>query len=182
MFISTAFAATAQGARAADQGGAFPPFDASSFPSQLFWLTICFGLFYLIMSRVVAPRISGILEVRRDRISHDLAEAQRLKEEADAALAAYEQELAEANKKAHLIGAEARDNAKSDADAKRAEQEAKLVEQMAKAEEKISAIKKKALGEVDKIASDTVSEIIRELIGASASKTEITRAISTAGK
>src|SRR5690606_21466156 len=46
----------------------FPPFDSSTFPSQLLWLAITFGLFYLFLKKVVLPRIGGILEVRRDRI------------------------------------------------------------------------------------------------------------------
>ena len=49
----------------------FPPFDPTHFSSQLLWLAITFGLFYWFMSRVVVPRISGILEGRRDRISGD---------------------------------------------------------------------------------------------------------------
>jgi F-type H+-transporting ATPase subunit b len=40
----------------------FPPFDSSTFPSQLLWLAITFGLFYLFLQRIVLPRISGILE------------------------------------------------------------------------------------------------------------------------
>ena len=66
------------------------------FPSQLLWLAITFGLFYLFLKRVVLPRVGGILEVRRDRIAQDLDQAARMKDEADAAVAAYEQELAEA--------------------------------------------------------------------------------------
>jgi F-type H+-transporting ATPase subunit b len=94
-------------------GGAFPPFDQSTFASQLLWLAITFGLFYLLMSRVIVPRIGGILEHRRDRIAQDLDEASRLKEEADNAIAAYEQELAEARKKASAIAEAAREKAKA---------------------------------------------------------------------
>jgi F-type H+-transporting ATPase subunit b len=87
---------------AAHGGGAFPPFDPSTFPSQLLWLAITFGLFYLFLKRVVLPRVGGILEVRRDRIAQDLDQAARMKSEADAAVAAYEQELAEA-RQGHLL-------------------------------------------------------------------------------
>ena len=52
--------------------GSFPPFDSSTFSSQLIWLAITFGLFYYLMSRVALPRISGILETRSDRIAQDL--------------------------------------------------------------------------------------------------------------
>jgi hypothetical protein len=64
---------------------AFPPFETSTFPSQLLWLAITFGLFYLFLQKVVLPRIGGILEVRRDRIAQDLDQAARMREESDAA-------------------------------------------------------------------------------------------------
>ena len=65
------------------------------------------------MSRVALPRIGSILEERDNRIAGDLAEAGRLKEESDAAIAAYEQALAEARQNAHAIAQKARDAAKA---------------------------------------------------------------------
>lgn len=182
MFISKAFAATTEAASDASHGasGVFPPFDSSSFSSQLLWLAITFGIFYLLMSRMVIPRISGILGVRRDRISRDLDEAQRLKEESDAALAAYEQELAEARNSAHSIAQEARDKAKAEADAKRHAVEEQLNEKLAASEKQIADIKAKALGEVDTIASDAVTMIVKELIGGTVTKADAAKAVSSA--
>jgi len=77
MFITQAYAA-----EEATAGGAFPPFDPATFASQILWLVITFGVFYMIMSRVIIPRLAGILEVRHDRISRDLDETERLKNEA----------------------------------------------------------------------------------------------------
>ena len=104
-----AMPATRERPRRRHEAGAFPPFDARPFPSQLLWLAITFGLFYLFLKKVVLPRIGGILEDRRDRIAQDLDQAARMKGEADAAVAAYEQELAEAKAKANAIGQQARD-------------------------------------------------------------------------
>ena len=88
--------------------GVFPPFDQTTFASQVLWLAITFGLFYLLMSKLVIPRIGGILETRHDRIAQDLDEASRLKAEADAAIASYEQELASARAKGNAIASTAR--------------------------------------------------------------------------
>ena len=90
------------------EGGAFPPFDSSTYPSQLLWLAITFGLFYVLMSKVVLPRVGGILEARHDKIGRDLEEANRLKADSEAAGAAYEKSLAEARKKAQSIASETR--------------------------------------------------------------------------
>lgn len=161
-------------------GGAFPPFDQSTFASQLLWLAITFGIFYLLMSRVIVPRIGGILEHRRDRIAQDLDEANRLKEEADNAFAAYEQELAEARQKASAIAETAREKAKAAAAAERSSSEAELATKIADAEERIAAIKAKALGDVDAIAEETATGLVKHLLGGSVTKAEVAAAIRAA--
>jgi F-type H+-transporting ATPase subunit b len=158
--------------------GVFPPFDSTSFPSQLLWLAITFGLFYLLMARVALPRLGAIIETRKNRIDQDLDEARRLKDEADHASAAYELELAEAKKRAHGIGQKARDEAKALAESERHRVEADLNAKLASAEDRISGIKASAMKEVDKIASDTTAVILRELLGMEATAAEIGSAIA----
>jgi len=161
-------------------GGVFPPFDSSTFASQLLWLAITFGLFYLLMSKVIVPRIGGILEHRRDRIAQDLDEANRLKEEADNAIAAYEQELADARKKASAIAEAAREKAKAAAEAERASSEAELNTKMADAEKSIASIKSKALADVDSIAEDAATDVVKHLLGGAVTKAEVAAAIRAA--
>lgn len=157
--------------------GAFPPFDSSTFASQILWLAITFGLFYLFMSRVVTPRIGGILEQRRDRIATDLDEASRLKEEADNAIAAYEQELANARNKAGEIAQAARDKAKAAADEERTRVESDLAKRMSEAETNIAAIKARALEEVDAIAAETTAELVEHLLGGTVTKAQAGAAV-----
>ncbi|WP_306119655.1 MULTISPECIES: F0F1 ATP synthase subunit B [unclassified Roseitalea] len=174
MFITSAMAATTEGAAAA---AVFPPFDSSTYASQLFWLAITFGLFYWVMSKVLAPRIADILETRQDRIAQDLDMARQLQDEADAAHAAYEQELAQARATAGEIGQKARDKAKADAEAERQKVEAELGRKLADAESRIAEIRDRALGEVDTIAADTTGEIVERLVGSKVTKAELTKAI-----
>ena len=160
--------------------GVFPPFDSSTFTSQVLWLVLSFGLFYYIMSRVVLPRISGILETRSGRIAQDLDEANRLKDESDAAHAAYEQELATAKSNAHSIAQEARDAGKAEADAKRAEVEADMTKRVAEAEDRIAKIKSEAMSEVGTIAADTAEALVTQLLGGKVTKAEVAKAVSNA--
>jgi F-type H+-transporting ATPase subunit b len=157
--------------------GTFPPFDPSTFGSQLFWLVIIFGGLYLLMRRVAVPRIGSILEERENRIAGDLAEAARMKSESEAAVAAYEQALAEARQNAHQIGQKARDAAKAEIDADRARTEAGLNEKLAAAEAEIDRVKASALASVDSIAKDAVETMVEVLIGTAAGKDEIARAV-----
>src|SRR5262245_46735413 len=98
---------------------AFPPFDASTFASQLLWFAITFGILYYLLAKVALPRIAGILESRRDRIAADLDQAEGLKRDSEAAAAAYEKALADARGRAGTIAGAARDQARATADGKR---------------------------------------------------------------
>ena len=165
---------------AAHGGGSFPPFDSSTYPSQLLWLAITFGLFYLFLKKVVLPRIGGILEVRRDRIAQDLDQAARMKEEADAAVAAYEQELADARAKANGIAQQARNAAQADAEAERKKTEAALEEKLAGAEASIASIKSSAMQEVGVIAEETAAAIVQQLLGGKADRAAVAAAVRSA--
>lgn len=166
----------------AQAAGSFPPFDSATFPSQLLWLAITFGLLYWVMTKVALPRISGILEDRRDRIAGDLAEANRLKQESDAAIAAYEQALAEARNRAHGIASDTRAKLKAETDQRRRDAESELGERLAEAEERIAAIKTSALSQVGEIASETTSALVEALVGKSPSKAELDKAVKAALK
>src|SRR3974390_3192906 len=90
-------------------GGGFPPFDSSTFASQLVSLLVAFVALYLIVSRIALPRVGGLIDARHKAIEDDLGEAERLKGASDAALQAYEGDLATARSRAQAIGAEARE-------------------------------------------------------------------------
>lgn len=163
-------------------GGVFPPFDASSFPSQLLWLAITFGLFYVFLKRVALPRIGGILEVRRDHIAQDLDTAARLKDESDAALAAYEQALAEARGQSGRIAQEARDKAKESADQERRAVEAELDEKLAAAEGRIASVKASAMKDVGAIAQETAAAIVQQLGGGEIDRESVAAAVASVRK
>lgn len=81
----------------ADGGGhSFPPFESSTFASQLVSLAIAFAVLYLIASKFALPRVGSVLDARQGAIDGDLAEAQKLKDQSNSALKAYESELASA--------------------------------------------------------------------------------------
>src|SRR5437764_2923909 len=102
-----AHGAAAAGAHTGAEGGHkahFPPFESDTFASQLVSLVIAFVLLYIIVSRVALPRMKGVLVARQGAIDSELTEAQKLRDQSDAALTAYESELASARTKAQGIG------------------------------------------------------------------------------
>jgi F-type H+-transporting ATPase subunit b len=143
----------------------FPPFDATTFASQLLWFAIAFGVLYVLMSRLALPQIGSIIDKRRARIDGDLKEAERLKGETDKAIAAYEAALAEARKNAHGIAEETRTSIKADLDAKRKVVEDDLGKKVADAEARIQRNKDEALTRVGEIARETAAAVVTQLTG-----------------
>src|SRR4029077_11787462 len=127
------------GAHTEADGGAFPPFDSSTFASQLVSLVIAFVALYLIVSRIALPRVSGVIDARQAAIDGDLAAAQKLKDESDAALKAYESELAAARGRAQAIGAATREKLNAVAEAERKTLEGSLSVKLAEAEKTIAS-------------------------------------------
>ena len=111
------------------------------------------------------PRVGSILEVRRERIAHDLDQAAKMKGEADAAVAAYEQELAEARAKANAIGQDARDAAKAEAEAKRKQVEAELEGSSRRPRRRSPGSSRRRWPRSSTIATDTAAAIVERLIG-----------------
>ncbi len=159
----------------------FPPFDASTFASQILWFAITFGALYLLMSRVALPQIGSIIDKRKARIEGDLKEAERLRGETDTAVAAYEQALADARKNAHGIAEETRNAIKADLDGKRKVVEDDLSKKVADAEARISANKNEALGRVSEIAAETATALVTQLTG-EANQADVNAAVAEAVK
>jgi F-type H+-transporting ATPase subunit b len=158
----------ATGAHTSHPGGAkppFPPFNKETFASQLVWLVVFFVALYVIISRLAIPRIGGIIEARSARIDGDLAEAKRLKDQSDAAIAAYEKSLADARARAQALAGETRDKLAAEAEVARKKLEAGLNAQLAQAEQTIAATKTSAMANVQGIATDTAIAIVERLIG-----------------
>jgi F-type H+-transporting ATPase subunit b len=143
----------------------FPPFQKDTFASQLVWLAICFIALYALMSRVAIPRIGGILESRTRSVSDDLAAAAQLKEQSDAALAAYQKSLADARNRAQQMANETRDKLNAETGQARKGLEAELAARIARAEETIAATRTAAMTNVQGIAVETAAAIVERLIG-----------------
>ncbi len=161
---------------------AFPPFDSSTFASQIFWLAISFGVLFYLMHKVIVPRIGGIFEDRQGRIQGDLAEAERMKQESDAAIATYERELADAHRTAAALANDTRAQLNADLAARRAEVEAKLAADVTAAEARIAEIKASAMAEVGTVATDTAEAVVQALLPVSVPRKSIAAAVASALK
>jgi F-type H+-transporting ATPase subunit b len=152
---------------AADGGhkAPFPPFQKDTFASQLVSLLIAFVALYLIVSRIALPRVGSVIDARQDAIEGDLAEAQRLKDQSEAALKAYESELAAARSRAQAIGTETREKLNAASEAERKILEEQLSAKLAEAEKSIASTRQAAMSNVRGIAADAAAAIVQRLTG-----------------
>ncbi len=161
---------------------AFPPFESEHFPSQLVWLAISFVLLYVLMWKVALPRIGGIMAARGKVISDDLAAAERLKEQSNAAEAAYQKSLADARSRAQAIASATREQQARESEALHKRLEAQLHERLAAAEQSIAKSRGTAMGNVRSIAADTAAAIVERLIGQRPRDEDIAAALGDVGK
>jgi F-type H+-transporting ATPase subunit b len=149
-------------------GGAkppFPPFNKEYFASQAFWFAIAFVALYLIIAKLAIPQIGGTMAARGKHIADDIAEANALKEQSDAALAAYEKALADARGRAQALANETRDKLNAEAEQTRKVLEGNLNTKLVEAEKTIAATKKSAMANIEAVATDTAIAIVERLIG-----------------
>jgi len=166
------------GAPAAHEGGSggLPQFDVATWPGQAAWLLIFFVIVLVLMTRVFVPRIGGTIAAREAKIEGDVAEARRMKEEADAQAAAAQADIARARAQALKVASEARGKAQAEISARLAAEEAKLSEAGARAEARIAAAREAAMAHVGDIAADAAQAIVQKLTGQAPTAAELVSA------
>jgi F-type H+-transporting ATPase subunit b len=157
----------------------FPPFEVSTFPSQLLWLAITFGALYYVMSKIALPRVGAVIENRKARIAKDLNDAAAMQQQADAAAAAHEKTLADARAKAQGVAQEAREKLAAEADLKRKALENELSAKLAVAESQIAATRAQAMTNVESIARDAAGAIFERILGRPADASAIAAAVAS---
>lgn len=162
---------------AAESSAGMPQLDVSTFPNQIFWLLVTLVVMYLVLNRIVLPRISTVLAERSGTIMNDIAAAEELKLKAIEAEAAYDKALADAKAEAQRIVGEARAGIQADLDAATAKADAEIAAKAAESEAAIAEIRVGAVEAVKEVAKDTAKEIVASM-GAKADARTITAAVN----
>ena len=158
----------------ADSGaGGLPQFDLVQWPGQMVWMLIIFGVMFALFAKVFVPSVGGTIADREDRISGDVGEARRLRDEADAQAAAAAAETAQARAQAQKLALDAKAKAQSEAAAREAAEEAKLATTLSHAEAAINRTREAAMAHVRDIAAETAQAIVEKLTGVGASAGEL---------
>ena len=165
-----------QGALAAgDSSGGLPQLDITTWPSQLFWLVVTFVIGYFLISLLVAPSISSVLENRSNKISDDLETAKRAQDNAKDVYNSYEETLREARSLAAIATAKALEEAKAKTASRNTAINKKLAASAKKAETRLSEVREEALSSLEDLATETSQKIIADLTPIKVTKAVVKR-------
>jgi len=173
-------------ALAAEGGPGLPQLNPASYLPQLFWLAISFIGLYLLMSKMVLPRIGNTMMRREEKIVSDLDRAQTLRNEATNVLAAYEKAMADARNEAQSVVRAASEAMNAESAKRSAETGAKIAQQIKNAESRIAAARTQALEQLRQVAGEVAQAAVAKLTDiqpdADKIKSAVDRVLAESGK
>ena len=147
------------------ESGGMPQLNPEFWISQIFWLIITFSSLFLILSKIILPKISKNIEFRKSQILENIETAEQQKEESDNKIKQYENLILKSKNEAKNYFNEARKKVLEEIDKKKEQLDKELNNEINIAEKEIIELKNNAPEKINKIAVETSSLLIRELIG-----------------
>ena len=155
-----------------------PQLDVSTYPSLIFWLVITFGFTFLVLKFYITPKMSEILNQRKEKIDTDLFEAKKSREDAENSKLNQESSIVEAKEKAFQIISEATEKSKRDIQSFEKSSKEKLSKKLADAEKSITKSKNDSLKVVNEIATDIAISLSQKVSGMKANKSTLVKKIN----
>ena len=166
---------------AAESGG-MPQLNPEFWISQIFWLTLTFGILYIILSKLILPKISANLELRKSQIQENIEAAEKQRESSEAKIKEYDEIILKSKLEAKNIFREAREKVIKDINSKQNVLDKQIDEEIQKAEKEIQVLKDNAPIKINKIAIETSSELLKKLIGAEVNNSSISAIVDDLSK
>jgi len=166
---------------AAESGG-MPQLNPEFWLSQIFWLTLTFGILYVFLSKIILPKISANLESRKSEIQENIEAAENQRHKSESKLLEYNKILSKSKLEAKNIFKDAREKAMQGINSKKEVLNNQIDDEIKKAEQEIVLLKKTAPEKINKIAIDTSSELVQKLIGADINNSSISAIVEDLSK
>ena len=166
---------------AAESGG-MPQLNPEFWISQIFWLTLTFGILYVVLSKLILPKISGNLELRKSQIQENIEAAEKQRESCEAKIKEYDEIILKSKLEAKNIFREAREKVIKDINSKQNVLDKQIDEEIKKAEKEIQILKENAPLKINKIAIETSSELLKKLIGTEVNNSSISAIVDDLSK
>ena len=154
-----------------------PQFNPEFWTAQVFWLILIFSSLYLIIWKIFLPRITYSIENRKSRIVNDLDEAQKLKENAEKKLKEYNDIIENSKKDAKKIIEDSKKKLERDIESKKQKFNDEIEKELATVEKEISDLKKTSLLNINKIATETSAEVIKQIIDTEVNRSNVSAVV-----
>ena len=151
-------------AQSAESGG-MPQLNPEFWISQVFWLVLTFGILYLVLSKLVLPKISDNLETRKSQILENIETAEKQREESEDKIKQFEKIILESKIEAKNYFNDRRQKILEDINKKRIALEKDIDDEISAVEDEINKLKNTSGEKITKIAIETSSDLINQLIG-----------------
>ena len=163
--------------QAAESGG-MPQLDPEFWFSQIFWLVITFGILYLVLSKLILPKISDNLETRKSQVLDNLELAERQRNDSEAKLKEFNNIIIKSKNDSKNLFNESRKKLLDDINNKKQKLEEEIDKEVKIVEAEIEELKNKSPEKINKIAIETSANLINQLIGANVNNSSITAIVS----
>ena len=150
--------------------------------SQIFWLTLSFGILYAVLSKLILPKISANLELRKSQIQENIEAAEKQRESSESKIKEYDNIILKSKLDAQNIFKDARNKVIKDINSKKESLDRQLDKEIRKAEQEIDLLKKNAPEKINKIAIETSAELVKKLIGAEVNNSSISAIVDDLSK
>ena len=155
------------------ESGGMPQLNPEFWVSQIFWLVLTFGLLYIILSKLILPKISKNLESRKSQILENIETAEKQREESEKKVKEFEKIILESKIEAKNYFNEARQKILEDITIKKNSLDKDIDDEISAAEQEIKNLKTASSEKIKNIAIETSSELIKQLIGEEANNSSI---------
>ena len=159
-----------------------PQLNPEFWVSQIFWLTITFGILYAVLSKLILPKISSNLEIRKSQILENIEAAEKQREDSDLKIKEYEKIVQNSKNEAKNYFNQAREKIIKDIVLKKENLDKELTIEIKKAEAEIQDLRNKAPEKINKIAIETSSDLIQLLIGIEVNNSSISAIVDDLSK
>jgi F-type H+-transporting ATPase subunit b len=131
-----------------------PQLDFSTFLPQIFWLFISLSFLYIVLSRYALPRVSDVIEERKDIIAQDIDSAKKFSSETELAIEELNMKLSEAKINSQSLMNNSLQEIKESNEEKKAILLKEINDDIVAAEAKILEKKEESLSEISSVSED----------------------------
>ena len=164
------------------ESGGMPQLNPEFWVSQIFWLTLTFGILYIFLSKIILPKISANLELRKSQIQENIEAAEKQRASSESKLREYEDIILKSKLEAKNIFKDAREKVLKEINSKKENLDSQINLEIKKVEKEIEIFKKNAPERINKIAIETSSELAKKLIGAEINNSSISAIVDDLAK